>query len=551
MKFYLKIIVLISIISVNTSCSSDSTSDNDEQLPILSTSQVVNIMSTSVDCGGNITSDGGTEISSRGIVYSTSTNPSLDDSVKTAGNGVGNFAITVDNLLPNTTYYLKSYATNNSGTAYGQQISFTTLNNNVPSVSTTLVNEITNSSANVYGKITVTNNSPVLSKGFVWSTNPNPTISDNKIEDVSNSNEFSKQLPNLTRNTTYFVRAFVTNSFGTNYGQELTFTTLDNYLMFTTNSVIYKHILHNVQDKIIYLFTYDFDYGNTSNFKLIAYDYENKTVIQERSINPFLTTVGSTLHSINSFNNQLELYIVSEHAVSILDPITLQTINTITFSSSANVATVEQKSDLLFISYSDNNPSSAGDKIAVYNRNTLNLISTTATAKNFASLSVYKDLANPNQIKCLAFPQFSNDLTFSIITYNNNGNYLPYSSLASNYGEGSILRTSDDLNFVIKGSQGRIYFKNNLDNNSTTLSSDTDLTDYKISSDGNTIYAIHRNPNYHYKIRKFNTINFVSNTFITIREESPQNLFIDNNSVIIVEYNAFTSSEKQVFLSIY
>jgi hypothetical protein len=417
----------------------------------------------------------------------------------------------------------------------------------IPTVTTIAVENITNNSAIVNGKITNTGNSSILSKGIVWSTNPNPTISDNKKEDSSSSNMFSLQFTNLNRNTTYYIRAFATNISGTSYGQELTCTTLNNYLMFSTNSQIYKNVLQNTQDKILYLITYDSNAGTRSNFNLIAYDYINKTVIQQKTISQFETSVGSTTHSISSYNNQLELYIVSSHAISILNPITLQIINTINFPSSKFIAGVEQKNGLLFTSYTDNN--SGDSKIAVYNRNTLNLINETITGSNFAALTVYNDLTNPNNTKCLCFPQFSNGSFFTIETYDNNGNCLPF-SIGTNYGEGSISRTRDDINFIIKGDRGRIYFKNNLDNNSTTLSSDQYLTDYKLSSDGNHIYTIESNPNNYYKIPKYNTTNFTIDSFITINERSPKNLFIDNNNYFIVDYDSY-ATQKQVFLSVY
>jgi uncharacterized protein (TIGR02145 family) len=80
-----------------------------------------------VSGGGNISSDGGATVSARGLVYSTSTNPTLSNTVLTISSGTGSFLGTLTGLSPITTYYIRAYATNSAGTAYGNETSFTTL----------------------------------------------------------------------------------------------------------------------------------------------------------------------------------------------------------------------------------------------------------------------------------------------------------------------------------------------------------------------------------------------------------------------------------------
>ena len=97
-------------------------------LPTVTTSTVTSIMSTTANSGGNITSDGGASVSSRGVVWSTSQNPTIALSTKTIdGTGTGNFSSAISGLTANTTYYLRAYATNSAGTAYGNEITFTTM----------------------------------------------------------------------------------------------------------------------------------------------------------------------------------------------------------------------------------------------------------------------------------------------------------------------------------------------------------------------------------------------------------------------------------------
>jgi uncharacterized protein (TIGR02145 family) len=106
-------------------------------LPVITTTSVSAITNTTSTTGGNITSDGGATITARGVVWSTSINPTIALSTKTTdGTGPGTFTSNITGLTPNTTYYVRAYATNSVGTAYGNEISFTTLP--IPTVDTTV-----------------------------------------------------------------------------------------------------------------------------------------------------------------------------------------------------------------------------------------------------------------------------------------------------------------------------------------------------------------------------------------------------------------------------
>jgi uncharacterized protein (TIGR02145 family) len=97
------------------------------QLPTVITMPGDYLTQTSIDCGGEITSDGGTPISSRGLCWSNSQNPTIEDNLTTEGTGIGIFRSIASGLNPNTEYYIRAYATNTAGTGYGDTISFTTL----------------------------------------------------------------------------------------------------------------------------------------------------------------------------------------------------------------------------------------------------------------------------------------------------------------------------------------------------------------------------------------------------------------------------------------
>ena len=92
----------------------------------LSTSSVTDILTTTATCGGTITDDGGFGVTARGVCWSTSPVPTTSGSKTTDGSGTGAFTSSITGLSTGTTYYIRSYATNISGTVYGNQITFTT-----------------------------------------------------------------------------------------------------------------------------------------------------------------------------------------------------------------------------------------------------------------------------------------------------------------------------------------------------------------------------------------------------------------------------------------
>ena len=198
-------------------------------LPSVSTNEVSDITMTSAMSGGNITSDGGTSITSRGVCWSTSSNPTISDSHTTDGSGTGSFTSSITGLNANTTYYIRAYATNSAGTAYGSQKIITTSSNvTIPTVTTSNVSNITSSTATCGGNVTSAGNGTIMARGVCWSTSSNPTISNSHTTDGTGTGNFTSSITGLISSTTYYVRAYATNSAGTAYGSQKTFTTSSN-----------------------------------------------------------------------------------------------------------------------------------------------------------------------------------------------------------------------------------------------------------------------------------------------------------------------------------
>ena len=197
-------------------------------IPTVTTSAVSNIAATTATAGGNVADDaGGATVTARGVCWSTSQNPTVSDSHTTDGSGTGSFTSNITGLNPFTTYYVRAYATNSAGTTYGNQVSFSTPEA-LPKVTTSTVGGITVVGASINatcgGNVTEEGAYAVTARGVCWSTSQNPTVSDDHTTDGSGTGSFTSTITDLSASATYYVRAYATNSAGTAYGSQVSFT---------------------------------------------------------------------------------------------------------------------------------------------------------------------------------------------------------------------------------------------------------------------------------------------------------------------------------------
>jgi hypothetical protein len=101
------------------------TVNNPGNLATLSTLPMGNITATSAVSGGNITNGGGTPVTQRGVCWSTAPNPTTANNTTSDGSGVGSYTSTLTGLVAGATYYVRAYAINSAGTAYGNEVQFT------------------------------------------------------------------------------------------------------------------------------------------------------------------------------------------------------------------------------------------------------------------------------------------------------------------------------------------------------------------------------------------------------------------------------------------
>lgn len=188
------------------------------KLPTVSTLAVTGVNNDSAVSGGNITSDGGAEITAKGVCWGVTPLPTIDSSKVSGGINTTSFTSNIAGLKESKVYYIRAYAVNRKGVGYGQVISFTTIGH--PSVVIGGGTNITPTSFNVSGKVQFDGGSAVTTRGFCWSTKSLPTTADDKVEAGISTDTFTGVITGLKQGTVYYVRAYAVNAAGTAYSNQ-------------------------------------------------------------------------------------------------------------------------------------------------------------------------------------------------------------------------------------------------------------------------------------------------------------------------------------------
>ena len=207
----------------------------------VSLSSVTNITALTASASVTVTDAGSATLQSCGICWSTYPNPTITDNKTTASDKVLNtsYPCNMTELQPNTTYYVRGYATTDVTTTYSVQESFTTTSG-LPTVTIYYLSPIAATSASVSGKVTANGGYNVTARGVCYSnTNSTPTVDDNKVESGSGNGSFELSISNLEPNTDYYVCAYATNAIGTAYGNVKSFKTLSGRPTVTSSDVGY------------------------------------------------------------------------------------------------------------------------------------------------------------------------------------------------------------------------------------------------------------------------------------------------------------------------
>jgi hypothetical protein len=199
------------------------TTDPAPLAPTVETPTVSAVTDSTAVLGGTVSDNGGATVTARGTVWGTSPNPTGNS--LSEGSGTGSFSHLRDSLPPGTLIYFRAYATNSVGTSYSADGSFTTDPPPTPPVvDTPTFSSVTTSSAVLGGNVSGDGGGVITDRGTVWGTSPNPT--GNALSQGSGLGSFTHLRTGMPPGTLIYFRAYASNSTGTSYSQDGSFTTL-------------------------------------------------------------------------------------------------------------------------------------------------------------------------------------------------------------------------------------------------------------------------------------------------------------------------------------
>ncbi|MBE6338464.1 MAG: hypothetical protein E7068_06655 [Lentimicrobiaceae bacterium] len=280
--------------------------------PTIVTKFADNITNNSVTCGGEIISDGGADVTSRGFCLNISENPTFSNGFTVGcGTGLGNYEYEFTDLRENTRYYVRAYAANSEGISYGNELSFLTdINVILPIVTTLQVTEITPFTANCGGEISIEENSEIISRGVCWSTNPEPTINDNRTFDGNGNGRFVSELTDLEENTDYYVRAYAISKSRLNDNSDTLVSTIYGEVMnFKTQILSIDYAVPNEIYELVSLYFPIYDGVNPPNIEGEYVSSPHVLIYESYAENPETIQYHSDRYlGFQYTNNQMNFY---------------------------------------------------------------------------------------------------------------------------------------------------------------------------------------------------------------------------------------------------
>jgi uncharacterized protein (TIGR02145 family) len=239
-------------------------------VPSLTTTMVTEISTTTAVSGGTITDDGGAQIITGGVCWNTSEDPTIENTITIVGGDLSYFTSSITQLSPNTTYYVRAYATNSAGTGYGKSKSFKTLgdkpvSNNLSASNITINSATFNSSVNA----NLLSTTVTFEYGVTSSYGSTVTVPQNPVTGNTNVN-VSADLTGLTPGTTYHFRIKTENSLGITYSSDMTFITLgkvpDVTILAATNLQVRSATISGSVNPNFLSSTVTFEWGATTSY---------------------------------------------------------------------------------------------------------------------------------------------------------------------------------------------------------------------------------------------------------------------------------------------
>jgi len=206
--------------------------EKEAQPPVVETTGVSDIGLTTLTVSGTLVEVGNEGVGQHGFCWSEAPAPEIEgDSCTLLGPRfeTGHFTSDIEGLNQNTVYYIRAYAVNEAGIAYGKEMVVTTDRTlTVPLVVTSGMHTVAEYSAIAGGVVRDDGGSEVTSYGVCWAITPDPSIEGTHKVFSGGTGPYSTTIKDLELSTIYFVRAFAINSTGLAYGNEVTFRTNDS-----------------------------------------------------------------------------------------------------------------------------------------------------------------------------------------------------------------------------------------------------------------------------------------------------------------------------------
>ena len=224
------------------------------RIPAVTTAPVRDVGATACTAGGEVTADGGGEVVERGVCWGVEAAPERGGDHVSVGKGLGNFSCGIAGLAPSTTYYVRAYAVNDAGTAYGEPVAFTTLSSgngsggddddgdgtpaDLPQVTTARVTNVMYDAATGGGEVIDDGGANILERGLCWGLGHDPDLAGSHVAAANTEHStFVCGITGLTPHTTYYVRAYAMNEKGVAYGSEVCFETGEESPMVSIDSL--------------------------------------------------------------------------------------------------------------------------------------------------------------------------------------------------------------------------------------------------------------------------------------------------------------------------
>ena len=209
----------------------------DQSIPVVTTAVVTEITQTTAIAGGEVVEEGSGKVTERGLCWSEEAEPTIEGDHVAKGSGLGVFSAILTNLKPGTNYHIRAYATSSVGTSYGEELSFATLSENLPTVVTSSVTDVTATTAICGGEVTDEGSSSVTERGICWGVEPQPSVDNDHDNSGTGLGVFTVEMSGLTEGVTYYVRAYAKNKQGIAYGDDVMFVATTGLPSVTTKPV--------------------------------------------------------------------------------------------------------------------------------------------------------------------------------------------------------------------------------------------------------------------------------------------------------------------------